>query len=65
MKYYSIQQWCGLKNCSLSYYYRLRSAGKAPKLTKFGKAVRISEEADAEWDAANRDGIPSLSLKAA
>ena len=65
MKYMTISQWCQRKNCSLSYYYRLRRFKKGPQETKFGKAVRISEEADARWDADNRDGIPSLSLKAA
>jgi hypothetical protein len=46
---FSIEQWCQRHNISRSTYYKLVSAGKAPRTMNVMNCIRISEDADREW----------------
>jgi predicted DNA-binding transcriptional regulator AlpA len=46
---FTIDEWCQKNRLSRSTFYKLKKAGKAPRLAKVLEAVRITEEADKEW----------------
>jgi hypothetical protein len=45
----TIEQFCSTNGISRSFYYKLKHAGLGPDEMRFGKAVRISSSAEAEW----------------
>lgn len=51
-KAFTLKEWCELRRCSRSYFYRLLKEGKAPRTFVVGCQRRITSEADAEWLAA-------------
>jgi hypothetical protein len=48
---YTISEWCKRHNLSVSFFYKLRAAGLAPRLMKVGARVLISAAADEAWIA--------------
>lgn len=46
---YTLAEWCRLRRCSRSNFYRLLAVGKAPRTYVVGTHRRITTEADAEW----------------
>ena len=48
---YTISEWCKRHNLSISFFYKLRAAGLAPRLMKVGARVLISTAADEAWIA--------------
>jgi hypothetical protein len=48
----AINEWCEDHRISRSMFYKLKKQGLAPDLMKLGKAVRITDDADARWQAA-------------
>jgi hypothetical protein len=48
---YTIAEWCRRHNLSVSFFYKLRAAGLAPRLMKVGARVLISAAADEAWIA--------------
>jgi predicted DNA-binding transcriptional regulator AlpA len=48
----TIPEWCRKHRVSRSMWYRLKDEGRAPRTIKLGVAVRITDEADREWQAA-------------
>ncbi|WP_439925527.1 helix-turn-helix transcriptional regulator [Nitrobacter sp. JJSN] len=52
MKSFTLREWCELRRCSRSYFYRLLKDGKAPRTFLVGCQRRVTEQADAEWLAA-------------
>jgi hypothetical protein len=49
---FSIAQFCWRHNISESFYHKLRTQGRAPRLLRLGGRVLITKEAAAEWRAA-------------
>lgn len=49
MQSLTIAEWCARHKLSRATFYNLAQAGKAPRIMKVGRSVRISEAADAEW----------------
>jgi predicted DNA-binding transcriptional regulator AlpA len=45
----TIDQWCDVHGFSRGMFYRLKQIGQAPRIFRVGRAVRITEAADAEW----------------
>jgi hypothetical protein len=48
----TIQQWCDSHGFSRGFFYILKKRDLAPRTFNAGAAVRISDEADAEWTRA-------------
>jgi hypothetical protein len=48
---YTIADWCRRHNLSVSFFYKLRAAGLAPRVMKVGARVLISTAADEAWIA--------------
>jgi len=46
---FSIDQWCEMHGLSRSFFYKLKTQGKAPRSFKIGSATRISEDANNKW----------------
>ena len=46
---YSIIELCKQNGISRATYYNLKKAGHGPREIRFGRAVRVSIEAAAEW----------------
>jgi predicted site-specific integrase-resolvase len=46
---FTIDEWCQKNRLSRSTFYKLKKAGKGPRLAKVLDAVRITEEADKDW----------------
>lgn len=49
MQSLTIPEWCARHKLSRATFYNLARVGKAPRIMKAGRSVRISEAADAEW----------------
>lgn len=49
MQSLTIPEWCARHKLSRASFYNLARVGKAPRIMKVGRSVRISEAADAEW----------------
>jgi hypothetical protein len=45
----TIDEWCEANRICRSQYYNLKRQGLTPREMRFGRSVRISPEADAEW----------------
>jgi hypothetical protein len=45
----TINQWCADRRVSRSTLYLMWREGRGPKFYRAGRAIRISEEADAAW----------------
>jgi hypothetical protein len=45
----SIEEWARSHGFSRGFFYLLKKRGIAPRIFNVGAAVRISDEADAEW----------------
>jgi hypothetical protein len=45
----TIQKWCDSHGFSREFFYVLKKRNLAPRTFNAGTAVRISDEADAEW----------------
>jgi len=45
----TIQKWCDSDGFSRGFFYSLKKRKQAPRTFNAGGAVRISDEADAEW----------------
>ena len=48
--YSTIAEFCARKGVSRSTFYELDRAGLAPKTVKIGRARRIPDDAEREWD---------------
>ncbi len=46
----TIPEFCARKCISVPFYYVLRKRGLGPREVHLGRAVRITPEAEAEWD---------------
>jgi hypothetical protein len=46
---FTIESWCSTRQVSRSMFYKLKAAGKAPRVHYAGIKPLISSEADAEW----------------
>lgn len=60
MQSLTISEWCARHKVSRPHFYNLIKAGKAPRIMKVGRAVRISEEADCEWRRAREAETETL-----
>jgi hypothetical protein len=49
---WTISEWCKRRNISRALFYKLKKAGKAPRIKYAGSKPLITAEADAEWAAA-------------
>jgi hypothetical protein len=49
----TIDEFCSARRISKSFFYKLRAAGKGPRLLKLGTVSRITAEAAAEFDRAH------------
>jgi hypothetical protein len=47
----TIKQWCAKRNVSRAGYYKMRTAGRAPRTIECNGVIRITAEADREWEA--------------
>lgn len=45
----TIPEWCDKHRISRSMFYKLRNAGRGPRVNKIGRRTTISALADAEW----------------
>ena len=48
---YTIAEWCRRHNLSVSFFYKLKAAGIAPRVMRVGARVLISTSADEAWIA--------------
>jgi hypothetical protein len=57
----SIRGFCGRKQIALSSYYKMRNAGHGPREQRIPDTsiVRITPEAEADWDRAMEQTPPS------
>ena len=61
----TISQWCDSHHLSRSCFYNLQKAGKAPRIMRIGTAVRITDDADREWQSARERDSAALVLESA
>ena len=47
----TIPEWCRRHRLSRAMYYKLKRLGKGPKVMMLGKAPRITDQADLDWQA--------------
>ena len=47
----TIPQWCAKRNVSRAGFYKMKKAGRAPRVIANGGLRRITREADREWEA--------------
>ena len=45
----SIKDFCKSHGISISYFYKLKEQGKAPRIMSLGRRQLVSSEAAAEW----------------
>jgi hypothetical protein len=48
----TVAEWCAARRLSKGMFYKLRRMGRAPRTYTVGTRRFISQEADAEWQAA-------------
>lgn len=65
MQVWTIPEWCERRKICRASFYNLVRAGKAPRILKVGRSVRISEAADAEWLRAREAEAVSRTMEAA
>ena len=65
MQVWTIPEWCERRKICRASFYNLARAGKAPRILKVGRSVRISEAADAEWLRAREAEAGSQTMEAA
>jgi hypothetical protein len=46
----AIDEWTSSHGFSRSYFYLLKKRGKAPRTMKVGACVRITDDANNEWE---------------
>jgi hypothetical protein len=49
----TIDEFCAARRISKSFFYKLRTTGRGPRLLKLGRVTRITAEAAREFDLAN------------
>jgi hypothetical protein len=47
----TIQQWCAKRNVSRAGFYKLKKDGRAPRTIECKGVVRITADADRDWEA--------------
>jgi hypothetical protein len=55
----TIPQWCAKHNVSRAGFYKMKKAGRAPRVIENGGLRRITPAADADWEARWRSADPS------
>jgi excisionase family DNA binding protein len=60
---YTVRQFCAAHEISRATFYRLLKAGRGPRITKIGDAMRISVEAAKEWLAQTEQETERAELK--
>ena len=45
----SVRDFCAAYDFSKSMFYKLRKAGKGPRIIKVGNRTLITEDAEADW----------------
>ena len=57
----TIRQWCAKRNISRAGFYKMKKAGRAPRVIENGGLRRITREADREWEVrwGSGDAAPS------
>jgi hypothetical protein len=57
----TIPQWCAKRNVSRAGFYKMKKAGRAPRVIENGGLRRITREADREWEVrwGSGDAAPS------
>lgn len=53
----TIKKFCFRNDMCVPKYYEMRAAGRGPKEMRYGTAVRISPEAEAEWRRARENPV--------
>jgi hypothetical protein len=48
---YTIEEWCARRRLSRSMYNKLQTQGLGPRTLRTGRSVRITDKADADWQA--------------
>lgn len=48
-EFFTVPEFCAAHRISRSLFYKLSKAGEGPRVTKVGRATRITPAAAAEW----------------
>ena len=54
----NIRQWCEKRGFTAPTYYKLQREGRGPAELRFGRHVRITTQADEDWERMMRETPP-------